>query len=631
MQTEPVAGYPVYTEARTKQCKPAPATGVEVECTSSNGVVVKWSPAVGADKYKVSVTGRTQAPARPSVDDRTVVHFDPPSGQKLNLPVPGRLGWDYTASVTSVKTVAGSESGLESAAASSSGSVRCEGIEMVCQADGRLKTTWVRNPSATRYRLQIFVSTTTSSQVAQLPDIYVAQPAQVARTVIGYYENARAGNRYEVRVAAEVDGAFTTPTTPAGDTCEAIAPPAPTGVTASCSSGTLTVTWNSAGEGLAKATSYKPRIFTGNPLTESTDWTANTAGHDMTTATIPATGEDDLPTTGIFQVKVKATNTAGDSPYSDPVEATCGKPGPVDGVECTVVSDGSITIEWNPVVGADGYQAVASIWDVSSPLNAYQLGWEDAGIPRKTSSGKFVYELDGLDSEVDYYLGVRARNSSGLGDLGSDSVRQCETIDDDWFAARCTGDGVLVAEWSDPSGELPNPSNYSVTARMASAPYGSGVVGTYSGVGLTRSWLVTPNRAYQVDIATENASGGPVYAKTKRVKCPLLSSPVWGSPNTTGSDFWDRVLTAIETLGDSTSPIEVVLAPVTIGVEQYYYTDYQIALASRTCQSTVSGGHTTQTCDEVWDERIEVRLDESSLDQVVDDAIEYLVPDVDSN
>ena len=27
VQTEPVAGYPVYTEARTKQCKPAPATG----------------------------------------------------------------------------------------------------------------------------------------------------------------------------------------------------------------------------------------------------------------------------------------------------------------------------------------------------------------------------------------------------------------------------------------------------------------------------------------------------------------------------------------------------------------------------------------------------------------------------
>lgn len=203
---------------------------------------------------------------------------------------------------------------------------------------------------------------------------------------------------------------------------------------------------------------------------------------------------------------------------------------------------------------------------------------------------------------------------------------------DDWFEVRCTGDGVLAAEWSDPSGGLPDPSKYSVTASMASAPVGSGLVGTYSGIGLTRSWLVRPNRVHQVEVATENAAGGPVYAKTERVKCPLLSSPAWNSPNTTGSDFWDRVLAAVRTLGDggnSGNPIEITLAPITIGVEQYYYTDYQIALASRTCKSTMSDGHTTQSCDEVWDERIEVRLDESSLDQVVGDAIEYLVPDVD--
>ena len=69
VRTAPVAGYPVYTETRTKQCKPAAPTGVEVECTSANRVVVRWSPAVGADSYRVSVTGRTQAPASTSVDD----------------------------------------------------------------------------------------------------------------------------------------------------------------------------------------------------------------------------------------------------------------------------------------------------------------------------------------------------------------------------------------------------------------------------------------------------------------------------------------------------------------------------------------------------------------------------------
>ena len=261
VRTAPVAGFPVYTETRTKQCKPAAPTGVEVECTASNRVVVKWSPAAGADSYKASVTGRTQAPARPSVDTRTVAHFDPPVGQKLALPVPGTIGWDYTATVTSVKTLADSE--LASAPAQSAGSVRCEGVEAQCQADGRLKATWARNPAATRYRLQISATATTSTQPAQLAPILVEQPAQAARTISHYYENARAGTRYEVSVEAEIDSAFTVPTTPASDTCDAIAPPAPTGVTASCQAGMLTVEWDPAGKGLAEATAYKPRIFTG--------------------------------------------------------------------------------------------------------------------------------------------------------------------------------------------------------------------------------------------------------------------------------------------------------------------------------------------------------------------------------
>ena len=642
VQTQPISGKPTYSETTTAECEavapPAP-TGVEVECTSANRVVVRWSPAVGADKYRVSVTERPPAPARPSVDDRTVAHFDPPEGQKLSLPVPGTIGWDYTATVTSIKTVAGSD--LESASATSAARVRCAGVVVRCQADGRLKATWVRNPQATRYRLQISVTTTTSTQVTALPDIFVAQPAQAARTISHYYDSARAGNRYEVRVAAEVNGTFAADSAPAGDTCEAVVPPAPAGVTASCANRVLTVAWSPAGTGLAKATAYKPRIFIYDAVSESwvmsNNWTANTAGHDTTSATIPAQGEDDLPETGVFQVKVKATNTAGDSDWSDPVDVTCAKPGPVGGVECTVVSDDSITVEWSPVVGADGYQAVASIWDVASPLNAGLLGWEDAGIPRMTSSGKFVYELDGLDSEVDYYLGVRARNSSGLGDLDSGSVQQCETIDDDWFAVRCTGNGVLVAQWSDPSGDLPDPSGYSVTAHMASSPFGSGVVGTYSGVGLTRSWLVPPNQEYLVEIETGNASGGPVYAKTVKASCPLLSAPDYNGPNVPqdvpgwlGWAVWLKNLTCIDdhcsNWQNSTSTDVGSIAnytPIFIGG------DYAVVPKSRDCERSTdtATGHVTQICEEVWNEHISVRVDESSLDETAATLEDFYIPE----
>ena len=38
-------------------------------------------------------------------------------------------------------------------------------------------------------------------------------------------------------------------------------PPAPTGVTAACRDGVLTVRWKRAGTGLSRATSYEPRVF----------------------------------------------------------------------------------------------------------------------------------------------------------------------------------------------------------------------------------------------------------------------------------------------------------------------------------------------------------------------------------
>ena len=309
-----------WTESFEIVVPPPPApTGVVVECTTGNDVVVKWVPSSGASQYKVAVTARPPAPGRPSTEDHTVPHQDVPAGQKVSLPVPGKIGWDYTATVTSVNT--SPEPDLESAAAASAGGDRCEGVQVVCQADGRLKTTWVRNTGATQYRLRISVTATTSTQVATLPDILVAQPAQATRT-ISHYRDAVVGKRYEVRVAAQTGGVWSADSAPAADTCTAVAPPAPTGVTASCSNDVLTVEWESAGTGLAKATSYKPRIFTGTSMTPDTRWTANATG-TATSATLPAANEDDLPETGVFQVKVKATNTAGDSPYSTATDASC--------------------------------------------------------------------------------------------------------------------------------------------------------------------------------------------------------------------------------------------------------------------------------------------------------------------
>ena len=194
-------------------------------------------------------------------------------------------------------------------------------VSVSCRADGQLAVLWARVADAVQYRLTIGISGYSST--ARTVTEYVPETAQ-PNPPTSHTRVAIAGARYEVTAAATLDGTtWSGETAPATDTCTAVAPPAPTGVTASCSNDVLTVEWDPAGTGLAVATSYKPRIFTGTSMAPDTRWTTNTTGHTNTTATIPATGEPDLPETGTFKVKVKASNTAGDSPYSTATDASC--------------------------------------------------------------------------------------------------------------------------------------------------------------------------------------------------------------------------------------------------------------------------------------------------------------------
>ena len=468
--------------------------------------------------------------------------------------------------------------------------VRCEGAEVVCQADGRLKATWVRHPSATRYRLQISVTTTTSNQVAALPDIFVAQPAHAARTVIGYYDHARAGNRYEVRVAAEVGGAFTAATAPAGATCEAIAPPAPTGVTASCQAGTLTIEWDPAGEGLAEATSYKPRIFTGDPLTESTKWTANTAGHDMTTATIPATGEPALPTTGTFQVKVKATNTAGDSPYSDPVETTCGAPGPVTGLKCTAITKDQITIEWNTAVGASTYALTGKSGTGRGAHN----------VTGDQGSGEFTTDtLSDLRDDASYIVKVVATNVRGT----SHTTASCRTLDDNWMDVDCpASNSMLHVTWDN---SIDESQTYSVTIRNQG--------NTQSRTSSTASsWVIPgqPEQEYSVDIAS---TGVPAYSQSKTKTCRELDpfgrnhDPfLW--PQEGGIDWpWEH------DLDDEYTNFGYAVPFLITGVPEF----------QRTC--SLSG--TTWTCTEHWSEPAKIEIVEDWRDDLIASSIQIVEAD----
>ena len=384
------------------------------------------------------------------------------------------------------------------------------------------------------------------------------------------------------------------------DTCR---PPVPTGVKAACSNGVANVTWNTAGTGSAKATSYKPRIFIGGSATPDARWTTGTAGHATTSAAIPASGEPDLPETGVFQVKVKASNAAGDSAWSAAVDVTCGPAEQVSGLSCAAAGDDGFTLEWDVAAGADRYEAR---YRNRSLLPPRWSSWVRISESR-AGTDRVAYALGGLGASglATYYdLQVRAANEVGNGDASA-SV-SCRTVDEDWLDVDCSANGVLRAEWSDPSGNLPEPSGYRVIIYNDDPERGRVAVHTYSGTGTVMAKPLAFGEEYEVSLVSLNGNGGPVYSQAETETCPVHTDN-WNSPN-----FYDPdedcnndtplvgwVANALCRVGESQIQIAESyqelfgLKPALIDVDP--------VLLSRTCDTTVPN---RRTCRETWSENL---------------------------
>ena len=486
-----------------------------MECTTANLVVVRWYPGSGTDRYKVAITELRPAPARPSTKTRTVAAWSAPGGQKQSLTADGALGREYSATVTSINTTP--EPDVESAPAQSAGRATCNGIETRCQADGALTTTWARDPRATRYRLPI-TATDASNHKTTLPDITVTPPAPPTSTITKTYNNTQPGNRYEVRVSAQIRGAWRVHYPLAADTCEAAVPPAPTAVTASCANGVLTMSWRASAQENPqnRATSYQPRIFTRDAVSgswvQSANWTGNynrtDPDEELFTMTLPGTGEPALPDEPL-QARVKATNTAGDSAYSQPADATCGPPGPITGLKCTAITKDQITIEWNQAIGANTYGVTGR----SGSGRGAHIVYGDQG------AGDFTTDVvSDLRDDASYVLTVVATNTEGT----SRALVRCRTLDDNWLSAECAGDGILDINWNIPPD---NAQTYTITVVASDAIQPSSRTNTLASSTTRWTILADPEGEYQVSVMSRNRFGGPIYSQTKAVECPKLSTP----------------------------------------------------------------------------------------------------------
>ena len=451
------------------------------------------------------------------------------------------------------------------------------GLSVVCRASGELAVSWDVVAGASQY-----TATITSTKPPPPPVV----PRKLTRHLRPSSPNSEAPNSlvvmgatagwtYAVVVKVQVNNNWSPDSASVSDTCEAVVPPKPTGVAATCVSGVLTVTWNKAGAGLAKATSYKPRIFTGNPLTESTKWTANTAGHDTITATIPSTGEDDLPATGTFQVKVKATNSAGDSPYSDPAEATCGL-NPVSGLKAICRNDGKLRVAWE----------VAEWYRQSPTSRQFAIEVDGVHVRDEAASGlaEQAYEWDSAEVDRRHKVRVQART------LGTHTpeeypwtaqvtANKCPQFVPQKVTASCNSHGVVKANWDAVNGA----SSYRVDWRPQHE-VGSNEIRTTTAVDPT--WQEDEGGIYQLAVAayTDANRMWSDYTAPITVTCNEVTLPSsWLSPNTPGYDP-----------EDARSSI--------------YFNE----LVTRFCPVTVTGERTERICTEVWNEAVLISLDGQS-------------------
>ncbi len=421
---------------------------------------------------------------------------------------------------------------------------------MECRADARVYVSWDPVTKASRYTAAVTSTPPPAPAAVSLTSTeHLAPPNPGARPPASFNFAGQPNWSYVVQLTAEASGTASLPAT-ASASCTPVAPPAPTGVTASCANRALTVTWNTAGAGLAKATAYKPRIFTGANTAPDARWTADAAGHDTTTAAIPGPGEPALPDTGVFQVKVKASNTAGDSGWSDPVKATCGPPGPVTGFQCVKATATSMTVEWDSLDEATGYKLLTPRTGAAA-----QRTWGTAGgTPSSSDQKRLRHVFTSLDDGRDlvdgytYELGIQAVSNGGE---SSKSYAFCRTAHRRWLEVACSGDGELTGRWDRPSGRtanMPSPSGYTATV----ADQHSQVFTLYDGPGnypnqTEASTTVALGGTYTATLTSKNANGGPIYSQTKVARCrpgPISGLRCSASTPKSLTVEWDTVVGA---------------------------------------------------------------------------------------
>ena len=220
------------------------------------------------------------------------------------------------------------------------------------------------------------------------------------------------GDSYQVRVRAENSAGAGDWSDAASATPAAQAPSKPDAPTLTVGSTQLKVAWDAPADNGAQITGYDVRYKLSSANVNA--WKEWNSGDTSTTIGATITG---LSNGLSYDVQVRATNSAGNSPWSDSRSATPAAQVPSKpGVPALTLGDAQLEVSWD--APADNGAAITG-YDVQYKLSRSDWKMELNVGPSTTTTISVI--ITGLTNGFTYQVRVRAANSAGEG-LWSDLV-----------------------------------------------------------------------------------------------------------------------------------------------------------------------------------------------------------------
>ena len=325
------------------------------------------------------------------------------------------------------------------------------------------------------------------------------------------------GTAYQVQVRAQ-NANGESPWSNAASATPAGKPAKPSTPTVTTGDQQLTVTWTAPSDNGSAITGYSVHYCTStDDCTDDDNWTDS--GHSDTTRSVDITG---LTNGTAYKVRVRATNSVGDGPWSTSATGTpVGKPSAPDTI--TIASGNSrLIVSWNTPTdnGATVSGFKVRYCNTGDSDNDCSSDYDDWTTKNVSGASTRTTTITGLSNGDSYDLEIATRSSNGG--------------DSDWYSvgsgtpgapnapsapSLSAGDGEITVTWSKPSKNHSEITYYEIAycnntdGDCASGSWSSNSHYDTSSLSMT-IWSLDNGKSYKVRVRATNDQGAGAWSST---------------------------------------------------------------------------------------------------------------------